>query len=36
LRAMTIDIGYLLSVGFVAENDQYVDHVKSMGMYRAL
>ena len=32
LRAMTIDIGYLLSVGFVADNDQYVDHVKSMGL----
>jgi hypothetical protein len=32
LRAMTIDIGYLLSVGFVAEHDEYVDHVKSMGL----
>lgn len=32
LRAVTIDIGYLLSVGFVAENDQYVDHVKAMGL----
>lgn len=32
LNAMTIDIGYLLSVGFVADNDQYVDHVKSMGL----
>ncbi|GIZ43160.1 hypothetical protein CKM354_000639800 [Cercospora kikuchii] len=32
LRAMTIDIGYLLSVGFVADNDQYVDHVKAMGL----
>lgn len=32
LRAMTIDIGYLLSVGFVAENNEYVDHVKSMGL----
>ncbi|GME32277.1 Lovastatin diketide synthase LovF 2 [Neofusicoccum parvum] len=31
-RAMTIDIGYLLSVGFVAEHDEYVDHVKSMGL----
>lgn len=29
---MTIDIGYLLSVGFVAEHDEYVDHVKSMGL----
>ncbi|KZL70949.1 polyketide synthase (beta-ketoacyl synthase domain-containing protein) [Colletotrichum tofieldiae] len=32
LRAMTIDIGYLLSVGFVAEHDEYVDHVKAMGL----
>ncbi|EME86352.1 glycosyltransferase family 69 protein, partial [Pseudocercospora fijiensis CIRAD86] len=32
LRAMTIDIGYLLFVGFVAENDEYVDHVKAMGL----
>lgn len=31
-RAMTIDIGYLLSVGFVAEHDEYVDHVKAMGL----
>lgn len=31
LRAMAIDIGYLLSVGFVAEHDEYVDHIKSMG-----
>lgn len=30
---MTIDISYLLSVGFVAVNDQYVDHIKSMGKY---
>lgn len=29
---MTIDIGYLLSVGFVAEHDEYVDHVKAMGL----
>jgi hypothetical protein len=35
LRAMTIDIGYLLSVGFVAEHDEYVDHVKSMGKSHA-
>jgi hypothetical protein len=28
---MTIDVGYLLSVGFVAEHDEYLDHVKSMG-----
>jgi hypothetical protein len=33
---MTIDIGYLLSVGFVAEHDEYVDHVKSMGKSRAM
>lgn len=33
LPAMTIDIGYLLSVGFVAEHDEYVDHVKSMGKF---
>lgn len=33
LNAMTIDISYLLSVGFVAVNDQYVDHIKSMGEY---
>nr|QEE83323.1 polyketide synthase 2122 [Alternaria oxytropis] len=32
LPAMTIDIGYLLSVGFVAEHDEYVDHVKAMGL----
>ncbi|KAK7545386.1 beta-ketoacyl synthase domain-containing protein [Phyllosticta citricarpa] len=32
LRAMTIDIGYLLSVGFVAQHDEYVDHVRSMGL----
>ncbi|KXT06610.1 hypothetical protein AC578_8567 [Pseudocercospora eumusae] len=32
LRAMTIDIGYLLTVGFVAEHDEYVDHVKAMGL----
>lgn len=32
LRAMTVDIGYLLSVGFVAEHDEYVDHVKAMGL----
>ncbi|KAF5978633.1 polyketide synthase [Fusarium coicis] len=32
LRAMAIDIGYLLSVGFVAEHDEYVDHVKAMGL----
>lgn len=32
LRAMTIDIGYLLSVGFVTEHDEYVDHVKAMGL----
>ncbi|KAF5983421.1 beta-ketoacyl synthase domain-containing protein [Fusarium bulbicola] len=32
LRAMTIDIGCLLSVGFVAEHDEYVDHVKAMGL----
>lgn len=31
-RALTIDIGYLLSVGFVAEHDEYVDHVKAMGL----
>lgn len=29
---MTTDIGYLLSVGFVAEHDEYVDHVKAMGL----
>ncbi|KAF4503058.1 polyketide synthase [Fusarium agapanthi] len=29
---MTIDIGYLLSVGFVAEHGEYVDHVKAMGL----
>lgn len=29
---MTIDIGYLLSVGFVAEHDEYVDHVRAMGL----
>jgi NADPH:quinone reductase-like Zn-dependent oxidoreductase/SAM-dependent methyltransferase/NAD(P)-dependent dehydrogenase (short-subunit alcohol dehydrogenase family) len=33
LRAMTIDIGYLLSVGFVAEHGEYVDHVKGMGKF---
>ncbi|RMZ66024.1 beta-ketoacyl synthase domain-containing [Pyrenophora seminiperda CCB06] len=32
LPALTIDIGYLLSVGFVAEHDEYVDHVKAMGL----
>lgn len=32
LRASTIDIGYLLSVGFVAQNTQYVDHVRAMGL----
>nr|URN71259.1 alternapyrone polyketide synthase [Menisporopsis theobromae] len=32
LKACTIDIGYLLSVGFVAQNTQYVDHVRSMGL----
>ncbi|KAH7163711.1 KR domain-containing protein [Fusarium sp. MPI-SDFR-AT-0072] len=32
LRAMTIDIGYLLSIGFVAEHDEYVDHVKAMSL----
>ncbi|XP_014551034.1 hypothetical protein COCVIDRAFT_31369 [Bipolaris victoriae FI3] len=32
LPATTIDIGYLLSVGFVAEHDEYVDHVKAMGL----
>jgi hypothetical protein len=31
LPALTIDIGYLLSVGLVAEHDEYVDHVKAMG-----
>lgn len=31
-RATTVDIGYLLSVGFVAEHDEYVDHVKAMGL----
>jgi len=33
LRAMTIDIGYLLSAGFVAEHGEYVDHVKGMGKF---
>lgn len=32
LRAMAIDIGYLLSVGFVAENERYVAHVKALGL----
>ncbi|KAH8588309.1 beta-ketoacyl synthase domain-containing protein [Bisporella sp. PMI_857] len=32
LRAMTIDISFLLSVGFVAEHDEHVDHVKSLGL----
>lgn len=32
LKATTIDIGYLLSVGFVAEHEEYVDHVKAMGL----
>ncbi|KAF5554613.1 polyketide synthase [Fusarium mexicanum] len=32
LRAMTIDIGYLLSVVFVAEHDEHVDHVKAMDL----
>lgn len=32
LPALTIDIGYLLSVGFVAEHNEYVDHVKAMGL----
>ncbi|KAL6167888.1 Highly reducing polyketide synthase alt5 [Exserohilum turcicum] len=32
LPVLTIDIGYLLSVGFVAEHDEYVDHVKAMGL----
>lgn len=32
LPAMTIDIGYLLSVGFIAGQDVYADHVKAMGL----
>ncbi|TEA15218.1 Highly reducing polyketide synthase alt5 [Colletotrichum sidae] len=32
LRAMTVDVGYLVSVGFVAEHDEYVDHVRAMGL----
>ena len=31
LRAMTIDISYLLSGGFVAENDEFVGKIKAMG-----
>ncbi|KAG9187561.1 hypothetical protein G6011_05432 [Alternaria panax] len=32
LPAMAVGIGYLLSVGFVAKHDKYVDHVKAMGL----
>ncbi|KAF2105024.1 hypothetical protein NA57DRAFT_71219 [Rhizodiscina lignyota] len=32
LRAMSIDIGYLLSTGFVAEHNEYVNQIKAMGL----
>lgn len=32
LPAMTIDISYLLSTGFVAEHDEFVENVKRMGL----
>jgi Phosphopantetheine attachment site len=32
LRAMTIDVSYLTSVGFVADHYEYVDYFKAMGL----